>query len=215
MSLRICFGALVITLTFVASVGRLASAAQNFVLNPSIARTGNDSDFDGQWDTSEPGCCLAYNGLPSTYNYRSAIEFDLSSIPSDASVQNAVFHIQYNGASGSPGNTLQFNQYVGNGLSDFSDFEQIHQIGPLRNSFGPGDGTLWYKVPVGPMVQSFLNQGHQYLGIMIQNVEWNQTALLSPYLAVTYIPEPTAAGLAGMAASAALLPRRRRKASIG
>jgi len=182
-------------------------------LGPLVASSGNDSDFDGDWDSLGAGCCLAYNGLPDTYNWRSAIEFDLSSIPASATVEDAVFRIRYDGASGTPGLSLQFNQYVGNGSLDLSDFEQIAQISPLLNSFGPGDGTLLYKVPVTEIIQSQLDDGHRYLGFMIQNVAKNQTALLDPSLSVTFIPEPSAMALCTAAAALCLAGARSRNGS--
>ena len=198
--------------------GAAAEAAPNAVhnlnLQPTITGVGNDTNFDGHWDSMGPGCCLAYNGLPDTYNYRSAIEFDLGVIPSGASIQSATFYIQYDGANGFPGDRLQFNQYVGNGSLDLTDFEQINQIA-LLNSFGPDDGTLWYKVPAGSIVQSFVGQGQQYLGFMIQNITWGQTALLNPYLSVSYVvPEPMMLYLAGSLGSAVCLFHRQRRSLL-
>jgi hypothetical protein len=178
-------------------------------LSPVALGTANDSDFDGQWDTYHPSCCLAYNGLPSTYNFRTAVEFDLSFIPVADSLHSATFYIRYDGASGMPANQLQFNSYAGKGALDFDDFEQINQIA-LLNNFGPGDGTLWYKVPATVAAKSILNQNGDHLGFMIQNTEWGQTALLSPYLSVTYVPEPGTFALVLIAAAGCLNSGRTR-----
>lgn len=186
-----------------------ATPAQTLYVQPALVGIGNDTDFNGHWDWMSPGCCMAYNGLPSTYNYRSAIEFDLQNIPAGAVLQSATLFIQYDGAAGWPDNTLQFNQYIGNGALDLGDFEQINQIGPLLNSFGPGDGTLWYKVPVTPIVNSFRSNSQRYLGVMIQNTVSTQTLLREPYLSVTYVPEPATLGLlCGFMVSAMFLRRR-------
>jgi hypothetical protein len=209
MSSRIIVRTLLLTMSFIAPVASQTRASQSVQFQTFVTGLGNDSDFDGHWDTTQSGCCLAYNGLPSTYNFRSAIEFDLQSIPSTATIESATFFIQYDGASGSPADYLQFNRYVGNGTIDLSDYEQINQIGPLRNSFGPGDGTLWYKIPVAPIVQSFVSGGDRFLGIMVQNTLWNQTALLNPYLAVTFVPEPTTLSLTGLIVARALFWRRK------
>lgn len=207
--MRLSKGGQLLTFVILAFLATQAEAAKSISLQPHVVGVGNDTDFDGHWDQSDPGCCLAYNGLPSTYNYRSAIEFDLQSLPSTSIVQSATLIIEYNGASVGPENTLQFNGYVGNGAIDLSDYEQINQIGPLLNSFGPGDGTLFYKIAYGPFVQSILDVGDRFVGVMIQNTILNQTYLTNPRLAITYVPEPTTLALAGLALAATLFRRRR------
>jgi hypothetical protein len=107
-----------------------------------------------------------------------------------------------------PANQLQFNSYAGNGAVDFDDFEEINQIA-LLNNFGPGDGTLWYKVPATAAAKSILSQNGGYLGLMIQNTEWGQTALLDPYLSVTFVPEPGACAMLLVAAVVSLNKARR------
>jgi hypothetical protein len=183
--------------TFAGSAPAAVSRQAN--LSPVALGTANDSNFDGQWDTHYHTCCLAYNGLPSTYNFRTAVEFDLSFIPAADSLLSATFYIRYDGANGLPANQLQFNSYAGNGAVDFDDFEEINQIA-LLNNFGPGDGTLWYKVPATAAAKSILDQNGDYLGLMIQNTEWGQTALLDPYLSVTFVPEPGASTVLSIAA---------------
>jgi hypothetical protein len=189
---------------------RFCQAATNLVLLPVFDASGNDSNLDTHWDTIDSSGLdlLAYNGLPTSYNYRVATEFNVSSIPVAATVLSATFHIRYDGSSGSPANTLQFNDYVGNGTVDLSDFEQINQLGPLLNSFGPGNMAGWYDIPVTSFVQSLRSQSQSYLGMMVQNVLQNQTAFHSsrvgpgesPYLSVSFVPEPPCSALAGLAA---------------
>lgn len=187
----------------------LADPVQSLQLQPAVVGIGNDSDFDGHWDQLFSGCCLAYNGAPSSYNYRSAIEFDLANIPSQATIQSAVFNIRYDGANGAPGLTLQFNQYVGNGAIELPDFERINQFA-LLNSFGPGDGTLWYKIPIKSIVETLRAQGQRYLGVMVQNTIWTQTALLEPYIAVTFVPEPSLLSLVAICPALLCWRRQRR-----
>jgi hypothetical protein len=199
-----------------------ANPVTTIKLNPIVEANGNDSDFDSHWDTvhDSPNSMLAYNGLPSTYNYRVALEFDLESIPANATIVGASFHIHYDGSSGdltTP--SLQFNSYGGNGTIELADFEQVNPIGGLRLPVPPA-GSLWFNVPVASQLQSFLDQRASHLGIMIQNVIANQTAFLSsladdpalrPYLAVTFaIPEPTTAALLFMGVCG-LVPRIRRR----
>jgi hypothetical protein len=173
----------------------------NVSLSAVIDASGNDANNDKKWDTIrfDSLSLLAYNAQPDGYNWRAAIEFDVSSIPSSADILSAVFRIRYNGANGMPAETLQFHSYAGDGLITFSDFEVSNQIGPLYNAFGPGSGKSFYEVPATSFVQSLLADHESYAGFMVMNRAWNQTAFYSrlggpsyePRLDITYaIPEP-------------------------
>lgn len=190
----------------------IAAEPQQTNLAPAVLGTANDSDFDGQWDTYWHQCCLAYNGLPDTYNYRVAVEFDLSFIPNADSLHSATFYIRWGLGSGWPDEQLQFNSYAGDGVLDFDDFEQINEIA-LLNNFSPNNGTEWYKVPATAAAKSILSQNGGYLGLMIQNTKPGQTLLSDPYLAITYVPEPTTLAVMSVFALIASATDRQLRAS--
>lgn len=180
-------------------------------LSPLVDRSANDSNFDGVWDTWEPlsTCLLAYNALPSTYNIRAALEFDLSALPSNSVVSAATFRICYGGASGTRAETLQFNGYAGDGVLSFADFQVNNQVGPLYNAFGPGNSSDFYEVPATSFIQSLVTNHNRYAGFMVENLWWNQTSFYSsrggpsysPSLVLQYtiVPEPSALLLAASA----------------
>jgi hypothetical protein len=201
----------------------MPAVASNTVSIPVlISQSCNDSNFDGVWDTMgflNNVSMLAYNGLPSTYNWRAAMEFDVSAIPTGAVISSAILNVRYSGASGIRANTLQFNSYIGDGLITHTDFEVDNIIGPLCNAFGPQDGTSYYKVPAGDFVQSLVNGRNRYAGFMVENLYPNQTSLYgkgggpgyAPTLDVTYSPEP--ATLALLALGGTIVAARRRRSA--
>lgn len=179
-------------------------------LNCLVDGSANDANHDGVWDTWEPASevLLAYNALPTGYNIRAALEFDLGSIPAGSTINSAVLKVRYEFASGSPTRTLQFNSYVGDGILRFADFPVNNQIGPIYSAFGPDDHSGYYNVPATSWVQSLIDTHSRYSGFMIENILWNQTAFMStrasnssdrPVLLIDYtaVPEPSTFALFG------------------
>ena len=164
------------------------SGAAVVTLQPVADRSADDADFDGVWETWMPlnVSLLAYNGRPRGYDIRTALEFDLSSLPARAIVNSAVFRIRYDGASGWPANTLQFNGYAGDGILTFDDYISGQQIGPLYPAFGPG-GDFFYRVPATEFIQSLLEDHERYAGFMVRNISWNQTAFCSSRVANVFL----------------------------
>ncbi len=182
-------------------VGVEQSGGAVVTLQPVADRSADDANHDGTWDTWMPlsDALLAYNGRPSGYDIRTALEFDLSSLPARTIVNSAVLRIRYNGANGWPANTLQFNGYVGDGILTFDDYRSGQQIGPLYPAFGPG-GDLFYRVPATEFVQFLIDDGRPFAGFMVRNISWNQTAFFSsratnaslrPVLVLDYSIAPT------------------------
>jgi hypothetical protein len=220
MSFRlIVLGAIVSCVVF--SFERRSSAA--IVNLPDFTEANaNDSNNDGVWDTLYPGplvSLLAYNGVGVSsfaYNIRAALQFDISSIPQSATISSATLLLQWTLSSGAPGNTLQFNGYVGTGTIQLSDFAIQNSLA-LVNAFGPSDGTAIYKIPATAFVQSLVSAHDQFAGFTIENVTENQTAFSGdsgrdpPDLEVTYsVPEPSAIVILLVVAPLASVRRMRR-----
>jgi hypothetical protein len=175
--------------------------------------SADDTDHDGVWDSWQPPHLelLAYNGLPSGYNYHAVLEFDTISIPSGSFVNSATFRVRYDFSSGSPGDTLQFNSYVGDGVVTFADCAVDNQIGPVYDAHGPTPPP-YYMIPATSFVQSLVDSHSRYAGFMIENISKNQTAFKPtnsqtpladrPALLVTYTlaPEPSTFVLLGIGA---------------
>lgn len=169
-------------------------------LHDSIEAMGNDSNLDGTWDNFSLGpieYLFVHNG-GAGFNYRSVLEFDLSSIPTYATIDSATFLIAYGGASGFPALSMQFNGFVGTGTIHPTDFQVQNQIGPRFDAFGPAFPELLYRVPATAFIQSFVSNQNQFAAFMVENVTLNQTFLRGslssspPLLQVAYnVPEPT------------------------
>ena len=202
-----------------------AARAATITFTKFVEANGNDSDFDGKFETITTGPLsefLAYralattSGATNTYDYRGALEFNVSALPSYAVIQSATFRIHYDGASGFPANSLQFNGYVGDGKITADDFTAGSELGGMTYpAFGP-TGTKYYSVPVADFLQSVVMDGTGYAGFTMQNVINNQTLLgaslssTPPQLLVTYsVPEP--ACLSAVAMTGTLLVGRRRR----
>jgi hypothetical protein len=187
--------------------------------------------IDGSYDLlsgnlrTESLSLLAYTG-GSTYQYRAALEFDLSGIPAGATIQSAVFRIRYNGANGMPAETLKFNAYPGDGIMSPEDFRVDNQIGPRYNAFGPpADTKPFYEVPATDFIQSLLQSQSAYAGFMVQNVVGNQTAFYSRFTGPSYeprldieyvpVPEPSTLVLVGAAIIGLAAAGGRRKRGAG
>ena len=93
-------------------------------LYPVVDQSADDSNHDNVFDSWEPlsDLLLAYNALPSGYNIRAAMEFDLGSIPHGSVINSATLSLHYEGGNGDHTNTVQFNAYAGDGALGFADF---------------------------------------------------------------------------------------------
>ena len=209
----------------------MEASAATITFTKVVEGNGNDSNFDGVWDTLTPGPLtdyLAYNGLSATaggtndYDYRGAVEFNVSALPSNAVIQSATLRVHYEGASGARANTLEFNGYVGDGAIELSDFTAGTEVGgSLYPAFGPtGTTDKYYAVPVTADLQSVVSAGTGYAGFTIFNVVTNQTLLGAslatspPQLVVAYTSVPEPACLSAVAvAGTLLLGRHRRRAA--
>ncbi len=103
-----------------------AATVVGLSLYPVVDQSADDSNHDNVFDSWEPlsDLLLAYNALPSGYNIRAAMEFDLGSIPHGSVINSATLSLHYEGGNGDHTNTVQFNAYAGDGALGFADFQR-------------------------------------------------------------------------------------------
>lgn len=211
---KVCLGLLSLTAVASADMATIpASVDGDVVYNGVLGFTVDDTD--DRVSTSRSGGNSVRNGV---------YEFSLASLPSNATIQSATLKLMTIGLVSNTGPTADvgFYGYTGDGAVTDADHElNLAGTQVAAETYDTGGAG----VPIGTTLEIVLTDltplqdavGSAYFGIRSQTVnfvtfsvhslETTNTAALVPTLEVMYVPEPSAAMLLGLGATA-LLRRR-------
>jgi len=140
--------------------------AGNSVLTPISDRYGEDADADGVYETlyeeSTTRLYADFNYFAPGYR-RTALEFDVSSVPTNALVQSAEF--SFHAVNFTLYNSEELNGYAANGSVELGDMTNGVPLGVFSVPVATAVGTL----EVGPFVQALLQSGQPFAGLRVES----------------------------------------------
>lgn len=183
-----------------------ASQAATISLSPSIDQTLRDFDRDGYFEDPLPesGNPLSetlrfFSGpnLPGYVESRSALEFNLASIPYGATIESAIFTFSVVGRTGE--DPFEFHGYIGNGTIESADMNVVNLVGgPFRaNGLVEHDR---FSIDVTGLTASAMQSGYVGLsgrmtacdfgtcGIEIASSEFQNRLQDRPVLSIQFTP---------------------------
>jgi hypothetical protein len=187
---------------------------------PAIA-TGfiNDTNFDGVFDATDPTAAAV--GVSGTIQ-RGAVEFDLTSIPGNATINSATFSGTADVASGRGIITIIFGVYAGNGTIDVADATAAAGIaGSLSIDISTIIANPDRTCPINPLAVQDLIGSQRFLGLVLSRDRSsegtsfgfasinNPNPVPKPALTIEYtVPEPHTCWLGCLLAMRVLQRRR-------
>lgn len=144
----------------------ITATAGNAVLTPVSDRYAEDANVDGAFETL---FAESTTRLYADSNYfvagvrAAAMEFDLSSLPTNAVVQSAELSIQ--AAAFTLSNSQRVSGYPGNGAVELADMTGGTILGTFTVPVSPQIG----KLEVGPYVQALLQSAQTYAGLRVES----------------------------------------------
>jgi hypothetical protein len=122
------------------------------------ADINTDGTFDQLFDENTPDLFVRDNfGIPG--EYRSALEFDLSTIPRGATINSAVLSLKNFSLRG--GTIVQFHGYAGNGSVELADMS-------ISNFLGERSALSDFTIDILPFIQTQLDNNSSFAGVMVK-----------------------------------------------
>lgn len=176
-------------LAIVLAVGLLtpAGADGETVEIPSVWGSVLDVDIDGTFDSVHSNLVMGLGYVGGSQDQRAITEFDLSRIPSGATIVNATFRAWVFGGSGGPDPEVEVYGYVGDGMVTLADGYETNQ---LLTSF-QCVFAQWTELDMTSFVDSLFGV-EQWAGLHFRNVTWgtfrefDPNVTVSPRLIVEY-----------------------------
>jgi len=194
-----------------------AKAAVGISLSPVDDAFATDQPNDGVFDLLFPSSPANIVGGSPNAEYRSALEFQLTSIPLNSIINSATITLREVAASGSGGSVgVNVHAYVGNGVVELSDMYVNHQVaGPVIVNLGVPPPPIQFDVTNA--INGFYTSGATFAGFMLRGPP-NDFALQlgsndnpnvgsRPTLGIVYtvVPEPSTLMLLALGAVGLLI----------